>query len=95
MALIGVPVTVGSLLLAPRTIDFLYGPSFAPAVLTYQLLVLAIPVRMVGHTLSLSLAATDRQAKRTIAVAVAAAANVALNCWFIPRWSYLGAASPP
>lgn len=92
VALIGVPVTVGSLLLAPRTIDFLYGPSFAPAVLTYQLLVLAIPVRMVGHTLSLSLAATDRQAKRTIAVAVAAAANVALNCWFIPRWSYLGAA---
>ena len=92
VALVGVPITVGSLLLAPRTIDFLYGPSFAPAVLTYQLLVLAIPVRMVGHTLSLSLAATDRQTQRTIAVTVAAVANVGLNCWFIPRWSYLGAA---
>jgi O-antigen/teichoic acid export membrane protein len=92
VALIGVPVTVASLLLAPRTIDFLYGPAFAPAVLTYQLLVLVIPVRMVGHTLSLSLAATDRQTKRTIAIAVAAVVNVALNCWFIPRWSYLGAA---
>ena len=92
VALIGVPVTVGSLLLAPRTIDFLYGPSFAAAVLTYQLLVLVIPVRMVGHTLSLSLAATDRQTRRTVAVTVAAVANMALNCWFIPRWSYLGAA---
>ena len=92
VALIGVPITMGSLLLAPRTIDFLYGPSFVPAVLTYQLLVLAIPVRMMGHTLSLSLAATDRQRQRTVAVATAAIANVALNCWFIPRWSYLGAA---
>ncbi|SFL25673.1 flippase [Geodermatophilus ruber] len=92
VALIGVPVTVASLLLAPRTIDFLYGPGFAPAVLTYQLLVLIIPVRMVGHTLSLSLAATDRQTARTVAVTVAAVANVALNCWLIPRWSYLGAA---
>ena len=92
VALIGVPITVGSLLLAPRTIDFLYGPSFAPAVLTYQLLILAIPVRMMGHTLSLSLAATDQQTQRTIAVSVAAVANVGLNCWFIPRWSYLGAA---
>ncbi len=92
VALIGIPVTIGSLLLAPRTIEFLYGPSFAPAVLTYQLLVLAIPVRMFGHTLSLSLAATDRQAQRTVAVTVAAVANVGLNCWFIPRWSYLGAA---
>lgn len=92
VALIGVPVTVGSLLLAPRTIDFLYGPSFAAAVLTYQLLVLVIPVRMVEHTLSLSLAATDQQTKRTVAVTVAAVANVGLNCWFIPRWSYVGAA---
>ena len=31
VAFIGVPVTVASMLLAPRTIDFLYGPSFAAA----------------------------------------------------------------
>jgi O-antigen/teichoic acid export membrane protein len=92
VALIGVPVTVASLLLAPRTLDFLYGPEFAAAVLTYQLLVLAIPLRMIGHTLSLSLAATDQQSRRTVAVTVAAVANVGLNCWFIPRLSYLGAA---
>ena len=92
VALVGVPVTIASLLLAPRTIDFLYGPEFAAAVLTYQLLILAIPLRMVGHTLSLSLAATDQQSRRTGAVTVAAVANVGLNCWFIPRMSYLGAA---
>ncbi len=92
VALVGVPVTVGSLLLAPRTIDFLYGPEFAPVVLTYQLLVLVIPMRMLGNTLSLSLAAVDRQNGRTAAVTVVAVVNVLVNCWAIPRWSYVGAA---
>lgn len=92
VALISVPITCGSLLLAPRTIEFLYGRSFAPAVLTYQLLILIIPVRMIGNTMSLSLAATDRQTSRTVAVSVTAALNVGLNIYFIQRWSYLGAA---
>jgi O-antigen/teichoic acid export membrane protein len=92
VALIGVPVTIGSLLLAPRVIDFLYGPSFAPVVLAYQLLVLVIPVRMLGHTFSLALAATDRQTQRTIAVTGVALLSIAVNCVAIPRWSYLGAA---
>ncbi|MGY1620131.1 flippase [Geodermatophilus sp. SYSU D00691] len=92
VALIGVPITVASLLLAPRTIDFLYGAEFAPVVLTYQLLVVVIPVRMLGHTLSLSLAAIDRQSARTVAVTVVALVNIGLNCVLIPRWSYLGAA---
>jgi O-antigen/teichoic acid export membrane protein len=91
VALIAVPVTVGSLLLAPRTIDFLYGDRFAPVVLTYQLLVAVIPIRMAANTMSMSLAATDRQTPRTIAVAAAAVLNVGLNVYLIPRFSYLGA----
>jgi O-antigen/teichoic acid export membrane protein len=92
IAMISIPVAVASLLLAPRTILFLYGPRFAPALLTYQLLIIVIPIRMAGNTISLSLAATDRQRSRTVAVAAAAVLNIGLNCYFIPRWSYLGAA---
>jgi O-antigen/teichoic acid export membrane protein len=86
------PIAVASLLLAPEIFRFLYGPRFDRAVLTYQLLVLVIPLRMVGHTLSLALSATDGQARRTMAVASTAAANLGLNLYFIPKWSYLGAA---
>jgi O-antigen/teichoic acid export membrane protein len=60
--------------------------------LAYQLLIIVIPIRMAGNTISLSLAATDRQRSRTVAVAAAAVLNVGLNFYFIPRWSYLGAA---
>jgi O-antigen/teichoic acid export membrane protein len=92
IGLISMPIAVASLLLAPKVFRFLYGQRFDRAVLTYQLLVLVIPVRMLSHTFSLALAAMDRQTRRTVAVTTAAAANVALNLYYIPRWSYLGAA---
>ena len=92
IGVISMPVAVASLLLAPQIFRFLYGQRFDRAVLTYQLLVLVIPVRMLSHTFSLSLAAMDRQTRRTVAVTAAAVGNVGLNLYFIPRWSYLGAA---
>jgi O-antigen/teichoic acid export membrane protein len=92
LSLIAVPVTIGSLLLAPEILRFLYGPRFDRAILTYRLLAVAIPVRMLGNTLSITLSAADQQTRRTVAVAVAAVANIGLNLYFIPRWSYVGAA---
>lgn len=92
LAVVGVPIMVGSLLLAPAIFRFVYGSKFDKAVLAYQVLVLVIPVRMLGHTLGTALTAADGQTRRTVAVASAAVLNLGLNAWFIPRWSYLGAA---
>ena len=92
IGVIGMPIMVASLLLAPRTFGFLYGERFDRAVLTYQLLVLVIPIRMLSHTFSLALASMNQQTRRTALVSVAAGSNLALNLYFIPRWSYLGAA---
>jgi O-antigen/teichoic acid export membrane protein len=89
---IGTPIMVGSLLLAPAIFRFVYGSRFDRAVVTYQVLALVIPVRMLGHTLGTALTAADGQTRRTVAVAAAAVANLGLNAWFIPRYSYLGAA---
>lgn len=92
LALIAIPVTVGGMLLAPELLRFLYGSKFDRAVLTYRILVFAIPVRMLGNTLSLTLSATNRERSRTVAVAIAAGGNVLLNLFLIPRYSYVGAA---
>jgi len=92
LAAVGVPIMIGSLLLAPAIFRFVYGSRFDAAVLAYQVLVLVIPVRMLGHTLGTALTAADGQTRRTVAVAGAAALNLGLNAWSIPRWSYLGAA---
>jgi O-antigen/teichoic acid export membrane protein len=89
---IAVPAMVGSVLLAPRIFRFLYGPRFDQAVLTYQVLALVIAIRMLGHTMGTALTAANRQTARTVVVAAGAVANLGLNLYFIPRFSYLGAA---
>ena len=55
--LIAVPITVGSLLLAPRIFDVMYGSRFEEAVIAYQLLVPIIPLRMLGNSLGTALTA--------------------------------------
>ncbi|MGZ8580359.1 MAG: flippase [Actinomycetota bacterium] len=88
---IALPITIGSLLLAPRIFGVLYGSSFEQAVLAYQLLVPIIPLRMLGNSLGTALTAADHQTHRTVAVGVAAAVNLGLNLALIPRWSFFGA----
>jgi len=92
LGLISVPAMIGSLLLSHQIFRFVYTSKFDMAVATYQVLALVIVIRMLGHTLGTSITAANRQTARTTVVAAAAATNVALNLYFIPRWSYLGAA---
>ena len=92
LGLVSVPATVGSFLLAHQTFLLLYTAKFNRAVVTYQVLALVIAIRMLGHTLGTSITAANRQTARTVVVASAAFTNTALNLYFIPRWSYLGAA---
>jgi O-antigen/teichoic acid export membrane protein len=92
LAATGVPIAVGSILLASQLFSLLYGPAFSPAVLCFQLLAVVIPVRMLGHTLGTALTAADAQTRRTWAVAGAAGGNIGLNFVLVPRWSYLGCA---
>ena len=89
---LAMPITIGSLLLAPRILS-LYGDGFEEAAWCYRMLALVIPVRMLGHTLGTALTSANGQTKRTVAVGVAAATNVVLNAVIlIPLFSYNGAA---
>ena len=92
LGLASMPIAVGSLLLAPRILELVYGPGFEGAVIVYQLLAPIIPIRMLGNTLGTALTSVDRQAQRTVAVGVAAGANVALNFLMIPMWGIVGTA---
>ena len=91
---LALPIGVGSVLLAPRILTFIYGAEAAEAATCYRLLALVIPVRMLGHTLGTALTSSDGQTKRTFAVGVAAATNVLLNVViFVPLFSFNGAAA--
>jgi O-antigen/teichoic acid export membrane protein len=91
---LAMPIGVGSVLLAPRILTFIYGVAATEAATCYRLLALVIPVRMLGHTLGTALTSSDGQTKRTFAVGVAAVSNVVLNVViFVPLFSFNGAAA--
>ena len=92
LGIVSMPIMVGSFLLAERVFPLVYGSGFHEAVLCYLILVPVIPIRMLGNTLGTALTAVDRQTPRTVAVAIAAAANILINLLVIPRWGFLGAA---
>lgn len=92
LAAAGLPLMVGSIVVAPRLVAFVYGHRFDAAVTCFVVLAVAIPMRMLGHTLGTALTAANAQTARTGAVAVTTVANLAMNAVAIPLWSYTGAA---
>jgi O-antigen/teichoic acid export membrane protein len=78
--------------LAPWLVPLLYGPgeTYAPSVAAFRVLVWAVPAMFLyllsGHTLY----ALERQRRVTAAMLIVGVANVGLNLWVIPRWSYIG-----
>ena len=89
---VGVPIAVGTALLAERLLHFVYGTEFDVAATCLVVLALVIPIRMVGHTLGTSLTAADAQTSRTWCVTGAAALNIGVDLVLIPWLSYVGAA---
>jgi len=88
---IGLPIALGTTLLAPRFINLFYGERFGPSVLALQVLIWTIPLRFVNNTLGTVLTSINRQGRRTYIVGIGAGFNLLTNLWFIPRFGYIGA----
>jgi O-antigen/teichoic acid export membrane protein len=92
LALLSLPLTVGTVMLAGPIIGLLYGlDEFAPSVLALQILGSMTVLRFLDTTLSVTLTSIDRQGWRTACVAIAAAVNVLLNLALLPRYGFLAA----
>jgi O-antigen/teichoic acid export membrane protein len=89
--ILGVPLTVGALLLSDKIVLFLYGEEFQISILLFQLLASVTILRLVNSTLATTLTAVGLQGKRATATGVMAAVNVLLALFLIPRYSSLGA----
>lgn len=68
------------------------GPSFAEAATALRWLCMIPLLRLLHYTWGTAITACMSQWRRTAAQAAAAALNVALCVWWIPRWQWCGAA---
>ncbi len=92
MILLAVPLMVGGIALAPRIIDFVYNPSFAPSVLAFQILIVMAGITFFYNPFGQALIVSNQQKKFFWITMSGAAINVILNFILIPKFSLYGAA---
>ncbi len=88
---VGLAAAAGLMVLARPISDLLYGSSFVGTAAVIVALAPILPFRFVNSLSGVALNATDRQRSRTVATAIGASANIALNLALIPFWGYKGA----
>jgi len=92
MILLAIPLVVGGITLAPRIIDFIYDPSFAPSILALQILIVMAGIVFLCNPFSQVLIISNQQEKSCQIAFSGAIVNIILNLILIPRFSLYGAA---
>lgn len=91
LVLLGTPL-LAVLLLQADAVLLLLGPAFVPAADALRVLALGQFVHAWFSIVGFALVMSGRQGLETRNAALAAALNIGLNLWLIPRWGPLGAA---
>ncbi|MFC1906250.1 flippase [Chloroflexota bacterium] len=93
MFIIGLPIAVGSILLANRIIPLVFGEGYESSIIALQILSLYLPLRCINNATGFILSSIDKEPLHALSIAIAAATNIVLNFILIPRYSYAGAAA--
>jgi O-antigen/teichoic acid export membrane protein len=89
---VGMPLSVFCIMLAGSIMNLLYGEGFELSAIVFALMATIITLRFIDNTLATALTASNMQAWRSRAVALAAVFNVTINLIVLPRYSFVGAA---
>lgn len=92
MALIGIPLGVGTIIVAEKVILLVYGTEYIPSVIALQILVWSLVMIFLRSPFERLLEASNKQFSVTKIFFIGAIFNIVLNLIFIPIYSYVGAA---
>lgn len=93
LTILGFPIAIGGIILAPQIIYFVYGASYQPTTLSFQILMGALLFIYLGNTFGQTLLAANYQKYSFWVTAAGAVLNVILNLVLIPIYSFYGAAA--
>jgi O-antigen/teichoic acid export membrane protein len=92
LAILSVPVAVGTTVLAPEIVLLIYKSAFTPSIIILQILIWAIPITFLNYIFGTILPAMNRQNVLLKVTFLSMIFNIALNLVLIPTYSYVGAA---
>lgn len=87
----GLPIAVGTIMLADRIVLAIYGAEFEPAVIALRVLSLYLPLRFISHATGWTLASINREPLRALSAGIAVGVNIGLDLLLIPSLGLIGA----
>lgn len=91
LLIIGLPIAVGTTILADKIILLIYGEEFICSIIALQILVWGALLMFLTYLLGNSLGAINRQKIVLGVTGISALVNVVLNLLLIPKFNYIGA----
>jgi O-antigen/teichoic acid export membrane protein len=92
LLLIGIPISFGMILLAPKILGLLYGASFETAGPALKIMALGFPLLCLNDLASYLLLSQNKTRSVLRIAGSAVVFNVLLNLFLIPKWGMTGAA---
>ncbi len=89
--MIGLPIAIGTTLVADRLLPAVYPGSFDPSILVLQIIIWAAPVIFLSSVTGQLLNAIDKAKLFTLTAGIGAGFNVVLNFILIPQYQHVGA----
>jgi len=89
--ILGIPLGVGTTLLADKIILLIYGTQFLPSIIALQILVWSTVLIFLSSAFARLLEVSNKQLVLTKITAFNAVINIILNILLIPKFSYIGA----
>lgn len=90
--IIGMPIAVGTFLLADRIILYFYGEGFSHSIIALQILSLYLPLRCIDTATGYLLSSINKEPLHAFSILIAAVTNIVLNLFLIPKFNFIGAA---
>lgn len=91
LALLGLPIAVGTTILADKIILLIYGSEFNNSVIGLQILIWTIPIIFLTYMFGTMLASINRQDLILKILSICMLLNIVINLILIPKYSYVGA----
>lgn len=92
LALIGVPISIGTFVLAPQIIFFIFGSQYENSIVVLRVMALAIGFAFVREPLGFGIASIGKEKILMWTNALLLFINIALNAILIPIYAHVGAA---
>ena len=93
LTILSLPLAAGVVVLAPVVLVPVFGSEYQEALEPLSLMMMALVFAFIAYPLTSLLNAAHKQTRNTIHLGITALTNAVLNAFFIPLWSYNGAAA--